>query len=193
MQKIWNACTIKIRTKVTIMTRVYPLLALITLFNTAYAQDQNYLPDAKLTPESVRMWNVGAGVTQKLVHLNTEWVNPYGIAYAKAGFFLTDDSPFGAQLGFRYPYYFTGKDKNGYYVGVYAGHIASKQVDNKDETRLGAGVDLAYVLLDRDRISTFSVGIGVGEELKNREGEVVEHIEPKIQFSYTLSMGLGRK
>lgn len=175
------------------MTRVYPLLALITLFNTAYAQDQNYLPDAKLTPESVRMWNVGAGVTQQLVHLNTEWVNPYGIAYAKAGFFLTDDSPFGVQLGFRYPYYFTGKDKNGYYVGVYAGHIASKQVDNKDETRLGAGVDLAYVLLDRDRISTFSVGIGAGEELKNREGEVVEHIEPKIQFSYTLSMGLGRK
>lgn len=175
------------------MTRVYPLLALITLFNTAYAQDQNYLPDAKLTPESVRMWNVGAGVTQQLVHLNTEWVNPYGIAYAKAGFFLTDDSPFGAQLGFRYPYYCTGKDKNGYYVGVYAGHIASKQVDNKDETRLGAGVDLAYVLLDRDRISTFSVGIGAGEELKDREGEVVEHIEPKIQFSYTLSMGLGRK
>lgn len=130
------------------MTRVYPLLALITLFNTAYAQDQNYLPDAKLTPESVRMWNVGAGVTQQLVHLNTEWVNPYGIAYAKAVFFLTDDSPFGAQLGFRYSYYFTGKDKNGYYVGVYAGHIASKQVDNKDETRLGAGVDLAYVLLD---------------------------------------------
>lgn len=38
------------------MTRVYPLLALITLFNTAYAQDQNYLPDAKLTPESARMW-----------------------------------------------------------------------------------------------------------------------------------------
>lgn len=193
MQKIWNACTIKIRTKVTIMTRVYPLLALITLFNTAYAQDHHYLPDAKLPPESVSIWNLGAGVTQQLIHLNTEWVNPYGIAYAKVGFFLTDDSPFGTQIGFRYPYYFTGKDKNGYYVGAYAGHIASKQVDNKDETRLGAGVDLAYVLLNKDRISTFSVGLGAGEELKNREGVVVEHIEPKIQFSYTLSMGLGRK
>jgi len=76
MQKIWNACTIKIRTKVTIMTRVYPLLALITLFNTAYAQDHHYLPDAKLPPESVSTWNLGAGVTQQLIHLNTEWVNP---------------------------------------------------------------------------------------------------------------------
>lgn len=175
------------------MTRVYSLLILITLLNTAYAKDQNNFLDAKLTPESAKMWNLGAGVTQQLIHLNTEWVNPYGIAYAKVGFFLTDDSPFGAQLGFRYPYYFTGKDKNGYYIGAYAGHIGSKQVDNKDETRFGAGVDLAYVLLDPDRISTFSVGIGAGEELKNREGTVVEHIELKIQFSYTLSMGLGRK
>jgi hypothetical protein len=78
---------IKIRTKVTIMTRVYSLLILITLLNTAYAKDQNNFLDAKLTPESAKMWNVGAGVTQQLIHLNTEWVNPYGIAYAKVGFF----------------------------------------------------------------------------------------------------------
>ncbi len=35
---------------------------------------------------------------------------------------------------------------------------------------LGGGVDLAYVLLSPERISTFSVGIGAGEKLEARIG-----------------------
>ncbi len=88
------------------------------------------------------------------------------------------------------PYHFTGKDKNGYYIGAYAGHLESKVVDQKEKARLGAGVDLAYVLLSRERISTFSVGIGAGEKLEDRAGRVIAETEPKLQFSYTLSVGL---
>lgn len=173
-----------------IITKAYSLLAFFALANVAHAQDNPYLPEAKLTPESAKTWNVGAGFTHKLVHVNAEWVNPYGIAYAKAGVFLNDDNNPGAQVGFRYPYHLTGKDKNGYYFGVYAGHIESKRVDNEYEERLGAGIDLAYVLLSNERISSFSIGIGAGEELKDRNGNVVVEIEPRIQFSYTLSIGL---
>ncbi len=173
-----------------IMKKVYSLVACIVLCNVAYAEESSFFPQAKLTGEDTKTWNVGAGITQKLLHLNAEWVNPYGIAYAKAGAFLNGDHEPGGQIGFRLPYHFTGKDKNGYYIGAYAGHLESKVVDQKEKARLGAGVDLAYVLLSRERISTFSVGIGAGEKLEDRAGRVIAETEPKLQFSYTLSVGL---
>ncbi|MFZ0023685.1 hypothetical protein [Acinetobacter sp.] len=172
------------------MNKVYPLLAFALWANGAYAQDQINTTATQTQPVQAKSFNVGVGVTQELFHLNTEWVNPYGIAYVKGGVFLDDDHTIGAQLGFRYPAHLTGKDKNGYYVGVYTGHIDSKQVDGKDEGRLGAGIDLAYVLLSSERISSFSVGIGAGEKLKDRTGHVVAETEPRLQFSYTLSIGL---
>jgi len=171
------------------MTRIYPVLALVACANVAYAQDNSFLPEAKIPTDSAQTWNVGAGVTQKLLHTNVEWVNPYGIAYAKAGVFMNDDYPVGGQVGFRFPVHFTGKDKNGYYLGVYAGHIDSKKVDGEYEARLGGGVDLAYVLLSPERISTFSVGIGAGEKLETKSGDVIVETEPRLQFSYTLSFG----
>ncbi len=171
----------------------HSLLLLTLLGNVAYAESDfftRYLPEAKLKDAPVAKLNVGAGFTQKLLHGNVEWVNPYGIAYAKAGMFLNGDQEIGGQVGFRYPAYFTGTDKNGYYVGVYAGHLDNKSVDNGSETRLGAGIDLAYVKLNAERISTFSVGLGAGEELKDQNGKIVEEIKPQIQFSYSLSFGL---
>lgn len=173
-----------------IMNKVYSLLALAFVANVACAADSSYLPEAKLADSTVKGLNVGAGFTQKMLHLNTEWVNPYGIAYAKAGFFLNGDKTFGGQVGFRYPVHFTGKDKNGYYLGGYAGHIDSKDAGDGFESRLGGGVDLSYVMLSSERISTFSVGIGAGEELTDKSGNVVVETEPTLQFSYTLSIGL---
>lgn len=172
------------------MNKLYPLLAFAFIANMAYADDSTYRSEAKLSNSQASTWNVGAGFTRNMIHLNTEWVNPYGIAYVKGGVFLDDDKPFGAQVGFRYPAHLTGKDKNGYYVGAYAGHIQSKKVDGEYEARLGGGVDLSYVMLSSERISTFSVGIGAGEEMKSRSGHVVAEIEPQLQFSYTLSIGL---
>ena len=173
-----------------IMNKVFSLLALALLANSASAQDSAFLPEAKLADSSVKALYAGAGFTQKMIHLNAEWANPYGIAYAKAGAFLNGDKTFGGQLGFRYPVHFTGKDQNGYYLGAYAGHIDSKDTGNEYESRLGGGVDLAYVMLSPERISTFSVGIGAGEKLTGQDGRTVVETEPKLQFSYTLSIGL---
>ncbi len=43
-------------------------------------------------------------------------------------------------------------------------------MDGEEKARLGAGIDLAYVLLSPERISSFSVGIGAGEKLEDRQG-----------------------
>ncbi|WP_180001164.1 MULTISPECIES: hypothetical protein [unclassified Acinetobacter] len=172
------------------MNKVYPLLAFALWANGAYAHDQINNTADKVEATQAKAFNVGAGFTRKLVHLNTEWVNPYGIAYVKGGVFLDDDRTIGGQVGFRYPAHLTGKDKNGYYVGGYAGHIESKRVDNEYKARLGAGIDLAYVLLSSERISSFSVGIGAGEKFEDQNGRVVAETEPRLQFSYTLSIGL---
>ena len=172
------------------MYKVYPLLAFALFAGVAQAGTTNDYFEAKLADSDVKGFSVGAGFTQKLLHANAEWVNPYGIAYVKGGVFTSDDNPVGAQVGFRYPVHLTDKDKNGYYVGVYAGHIETRPVDGEHEARLGGGIDLAYVMLSSERISTFSVGIGAGEELKNSNGDVIAEIEPRLQFSYTLSIGL---
>ena len=172
------------------MKKIYPLVLLGILSQTALADVSRYKPEARLTEGAASTWNVGAGVTQKLIHVNGEWVNPYGIAYAKIGSYLNGDHKVGGQVGFRYPYYLTGTNQNGYYFGLYAGSIESKEIDGDDKTRLGGGVDLAYVWLDKERISTISVGMGTGEKLKDSRGNIVADIEPRLQISYSLSFGL---
>jgi len=39
---------------VTIMTRIYPVLALVACANVAYAQDNSFLPDAKIPAGSAQ-------------------------------------------------------------------------------------------------------------------------------------------
>lgn len=171
------------------MKKICSLVLFATVGSFAHADIKSYLPEAKLPLSDLSKLNAGAGLSMQLAHLNLEWVNPYGIAYVKAGAFINDDHEAGGQLGFRYPVVFTGTDQNGYYLGVYAGSLKSKRYDHSDHVQYGGGVDLSYVLLNKDRISTFSVGIGAGSELSDRNGSVIQETQPQIQFAYTLSLG----
>lgn len=170
------------------MYKVCALLTALLMAPSIFAEQVE--SEQQLVIQDVKGWYFGAGITQKLLHVNAEWVNPYGIAYAKGGAFMGADHEPGGQIGFRMPIHRTGKDNNGYYIGAYAGHIDRYWVDGNDEARLGGGIDLAYVMLSQERISTFSVGISAGEELKSSSGTVVAETEPRLQFSYTLSIGL---
>lgn len=170
------------------MRRIFPIALLFAIGNIAHAELSDYLPEAKLKPEQFSQFNGGAGVTQKLAHVNAEWVNSYGIAYGKLGAFINDGHEIGGQVGFRYPVALNGKDANGFYLGAFAGHLRSKQVNGQDETQLGGGVDLAYVMLNKERISSFSVGVVAGEELTAGD-RVIYETKPEIQFAYSLSVG----
>ena len=172
------------------MKNISILIALLAFNQGLYAEEHPFRPESKLKNADVTTWGIGAGFTQQLLHANLEWVNPYGIAYAKVGAFLNDDNEVGGQVGFRYPYYLTGTDKNGYYVGVFAGHVDSKNYGGKKQANLGIGADLAYVWLNRERISTLAVGAGVREALDDENGDTIKKAQPIIQISYSLSFGL---
>lgn len=172
------------------MKIIFPLLLAGIFINQSYATtEREWLPAKLKTGEAASAWNVGAGLTSKLGHVNLEWVNPYGIAYAKVGAFINNDHAIGGQVGFRYPIVLTGTHQNGYYLGVYAGHLKSKSFGNHDETQLGAGADFSYVFMDKERISTMSVGLGAGQEVTKGNVTVFES-KPVIQFAYTFSFGL---
>ena len=78
-----------------IMRILLPFAMLISIANIAHAEVSDYLPAAKLKAEQFSQWNAGAGITQKLAHGNVEWVNPYGIAYAKIGAFINGEHEIG--------------------------------------------------------------------------------------------------
>jgi len=170
------------------------LLSAVGSFANADVKDylpdlKGILPEAKIKPEDASKFNFGAGITQQMLHGNVEWVNPYGIAYIKLGAFIRGDNEFAGQAGYRIPVALNGKDKNGFYLGVYGGTLKSKTVDGKDEVQYGGGGDLSYVLLNKERISTLSVGMGVGSEIHNKNGDMILETRPQIQFAYTLSVG----
>lgn len=178
------------------MKKIFPLLTLLAIGNIAHADVKDYLPDlkgilpeAKIKPEDASKWNLGGGITQQMIHANGEWVNPYGIAYAKVGAFYNDGHELAGQLGYRFPVALNGTDKNGFYLGVYGGTLKSRKVDGEDNIQYGGGGDLSYVLLNKERISTFSVGLGVGSEIHDKQGKVIIETRPQIQFAYTLSVG----
>ena len=60
----------------------------------------------------------------------------------------------------------------------------------KQKGNLGVGTDLAFVWLNSDRISTFSVGAGLRDKIEDGNGNTVKKVEPVFQISYTLSFGL---
>ena len=69
-------------------------------------------------------------------------------------------------------------------------YLDSKNYGGKQKGNLGVGTDLAFVWLNSDRISTFSVGAGLRDKIEDGNGNTVKKVEPLFQISYTLSFGL---
>lgn len=168
-------------------------LALTLMMFTATFQTQaavkDWLPEPKIKTDGLKKVYAGVGITNDLLHFNAELPTAHGIVYAKAGSFLGGANEAAGQVGFRYPYHLTGTDQNGYYFGGFVGHIESGSIDREDYNRLGAGVDLSYVWLNRSRVSAASIGIGVGERKKGNGGQE-DKPEPMVMFGYSFSFGI---
>lgn len=170
------------------MRKIFSLLILLGCSQHGNAGFSDYFSETRLNPEQYSRFNIGAGVTQQIVHVNLEHVTPHGIAYGKLGAFVNADHDLAAQAGLHIPVALNGKDLNGFYMGLFAGHLKSTSTETYDKTQIGGGVDLAYVMLNQDRISTLSVGIKAGEKVTH-EKQVVFRSKPELQFAYSLSIG----
>lgn len=168
-----------------------PLCAVALLCATqAQADVKDWLPKPSVDTAGLKTVYAGFGFTTEMVHVNAEVPTGFGNVYAKVGGFLnSDENNVAALVGFRYPYSLTGEDKNGYYLGAFAGHIEESDVGGKKYNRLGAGPEISYVWADKTRISAASIGIGFGEHKKGSNGER-DPSHPVVMVSYTINFGV---
>ncbi len=155
----------------------------------SHADVKDWLPKPATDTKGLKTIYAGVGATNELLHVNAEMPTSYGNVYAKLGGFLDGPKEAAGQVGFRYPYYLTGTDKNGYYFGGFVGHLETKSLDGKKYNRLGAGGELSYVWTDSSRISAASIGVGFGERKKGRNGSK-ESSTPMIMFGYSFNFGV---
>ena len=173
------------------MKKIYPLVVMLGTANVAHAEWTDYLPEPKLKDIKTAPVYVGVGLSNKLAHVNAEYVNQYAIGYVKAGAFWNGENDVGVQAGVRFPVHLNGKDGNGFYIGVLGGQIETNPVAWNDyDVRLGAGIDFSYVKMSDARISTFSVGVLGVEKVEAPDGRTIQQAKPRLQFSYTMSFGL---
>ncbi len=169
-----------------------PFCVAVALLCSAQAQAalKDWLPTPGVDTTGLKTVYAGAGFTTEMLHFNAEVPTGFGNVYAKVGgFFNSDDTKVAGLVGFRYPYSLNGTDKNGYYLGAFAGHITESDVDGKSYNRLGAGPEISYVWMDKTRISAASIGVGFGEQKKGANGGR-DHSEPVLMVSYSINFGI---
>lgn len=130
----------------------------------------------------------GAGFANSLMYFSAEAPTRYGNVYARVGQFYKGSGVAG-QLGWRYPYAYTGVDKNGYYLGGFVGHVEDGNVDNERFNRLGGGVELSYLSMREDVLASASVALAFGDTVESSDGKFKSKPAPMIIFAANFNVG----
>lgn len=131
---------------------------------------------------------VGAGLSNALVAAHAEAPTKYGNVYAKAGQFY-DGEEIAGQIGWRYPYQYSGATRNGYFLGGFIGHVESDSLNGELYNRLGAGLELSYLWQNALRSGSASVAVAAGEE-DTANNDVKKRATPMLLFSVTFGLGV---
>ncbi len=140
-------------------------------------------------PKSLSKVYLGGGLANSLIFASAEAPTPYGNVYAHVGQFYKGGGVAG-QLGWRYPYAYTGVDKNGYYLGGFVGHIEDGTIDGERYNRLGVGLELSYLTLRKEALNAFGVALVAGEKKQDNAGAVIKRTTPQVMFSANFNVGL---
>ncbi|MEC7118766.1 MAG: hypothetical protein VXW65_02535 [Pseudomonadota bacterium] len=138
--------------------------------------------------EGLKKVYAGAGLSNAFINTYAESPTPYGNVYAKVGQFY-DGNGLAGQLGWRYPYAYTGVDRNGYYLGGFVGHVEADSFDGDDYNRLGAGLELSYIWMNAVRAGSVSMAVAAGEEKTDSRG-TKRRATPMVLFSFTFGLGV---
>lgn len=138
--------------------------------------------------EGLKKVYVGAGLSNALVAAYAETPTAYGNVYVKAGSFYDGDEIAG-QVGWRYPYQYSGATNNGYFLGGFIGHVESDSFNGELYNRLGAGLELSYLWQNALRAGSASIAIAGGEESTAANG-AKRRTSPMLMFSVTFGFGV---
>jgi len=139
--------------------------------------------------DNLHSYYVGLGDTNSLLHVGIEAPTQFGHVYAKVGEFANGKTLAG-QVGFRMPYlYVHEKDNDGVYFGAYAGDIENAGINGKHRNRLGAALEMSYLLLNKTSLTAASVSIGFAKTDKNGELDQ-QKVSPILMFGLTWGFGV---
>ncbi len=129
---------------------------------------------------------VGVGLFDDMANVNIETVTDLGNFYARVGKFIETSAGPAANFGWRYP--ITGtRDEEGYFMGVFIGHVIGGSFDGKEYNRTGAGADLSYHWVTEHTRKVISVGLGTGfsDRVDPKSKEVAA---PRAFFSFSTAL-----
>ena len=138
--------------------------------------------------EGLKKIYVGGGLSNALVAAYAEAPTEYGNVYAKVGQFY-DGNEVAGQVGWRYPYQYSGATKNGYFLGGFIGHVESDSLNGELYNRLGAGLELSYLWQNALRAGSASIAVAGGEEKTANNGSK-RRATPMLIFSVTYALGV---
>lgn len=138
--------------------------------------------------EGLKKLYVGGGLSNALVYGHAEAPTKYGNVYVKAGQFY-DGEELAGQVGWRYPYQYSGSTRNGYFLGGFIGHVESDSLNGELYNRLGAGLEFSYLWQNAMRAGSVSVAVAAGEEDTANNG-IKKRATPMLIFSATFGLGV---
>lgn len=171
-------------------------MLLVSLSVSGYADDEKdkktenpYKKSHKVSlPKNTHAIYAGVGFANDHLYVMAEKPTSYGNIYAKIGQFI-DGNGVAGLAGYRYPYqvFGGGKNRNGVYPGIFAGHVEVVNKDGKRYNRLGAGLDISYLWFDATRISSLTLGIYFPEPVIRKDDKIA--MKPKLMIGASLEAG----
>lgn len=131
---------------------------------------------------------VGVGFFNDLLNVNVEYVSEdLGNFVVRVGQFQDINHGVSGNVSWRKPITSDNPKEDGYFVGVFAGHVVGDTLDGEYEYRLGGGGELGYHWVSDHTRKVFSVGIGAAEAMTG----AYQTLEAEPTIFFELSIGLG--
>lgn len=148
-------------------------------------------PPAKVQ-QSTKDLYVGVGLFSDMLNVNVEKVTDLGNFMLRAGRFKNLDEGLSVNMSWRRPVDPDANDDyngntTGYYVGAFAGQLATDVLGKERVQRVGAGFEMGHHWVSEYTRAEVTVGLGAMKAEKSGTQEL--KMEPTIFFSFNIALG----
>lgn len=174
------------------MSRFIKLLVLSTVLagGAAFAHEPPEQP-AKVQQSTKELY-VGVGLFSDMLNVNVEKVTDLGNFMLRVGRFKNLDEGVSVNMSWRRPIdpdvndVYNG-NTTGYYVGAFAGQLASEVLGTERIQRIGAGFEMGHHWVTEYTRAEVTVGLGAMKAEVSGTQEL--KMEPTIFFGFNIALG----